>query len=91
MALNINIVNSTIIEVYQDSNYPRYYFGALGTSGKFYPSGTTSTVINNVLSSPTSLPGFRMVSNTLRDLVDGSYASVDTTSTSLYQIGRAHV
>ena len=44
MALNINIVNSTIIEVYQDSNYPRYYFGALGTSGKFYPSGTSGAL-----------------------------------------------
>ena len=40
MAINIDIVNSTIISVYQDSNSPRYYFGALGTSGKFYPSST---------------------------------------------------
>ena len=56
MALNINIVNSTIIEVYQDSNSPRYYFGALGTSGKFYPSGTSGAVVYD---------GFEIISNTI--------------------------
>jgi hypothetical protein len=66
MALNINIVNSTIIEVYQDSNPARYYFGALGTSGKFYPSGTSGVF---------SPQGLQVISDTLVDLVDGDYSN----------------
>lgn len=82
MALNIDIVNSTIINVYNTGGVPRSYFGAVGASGKFYPSGTTSTVINTTLGNPSNLPGFRVVSNTLQDLVDNTYL-VDTTSTSV--------
>lgn len=82
MALNIDIVNSTIINVYETGGVPRSYFGATGASGKFYPSGTTSTVINNVFGTPSNLSGFRVVSNTLQNLVDNNY-SVQTTSTSV--------
>lgn len=71
MALNINIVNSTIIEVYQDSNSPRYYFGALGTSGKFYPSGTVGSITGG-----SSAGLFEVVSDTTYDLVDNSYSDV---------------
>lgn len=81
MALNIDIVNSTVINVYETGGVPRSYFGAVGASGKFYPSGTTSTVINSILGSPSNLPGFRLISNTLQDLVDGSYFTIQTTST----------
>lgn len=83
MALNIDIVNTTVINVYETGGVPRSYFGAVGASGKFYPSGTTSTVINNVIGSPSNLPGFRLFSNTLQDLVDSTY-TFDTTSTSVY-------
>lgn len=83
MALNIDIVNSTVINVYETGQVPRSYFGATGASGKFYPSGTTNTVINSIIGSPSNLPGFRLVSNTLQDLVDGSYFTIQTTSTSV--------
>ena len=80
MPLNINVVNNALINVYQTGGTPRSYFGALGASGKFYPSGTTSTVISNVLGTPTNLPGFRLMSNTLDNLVDGSYPYQVTSS-----------
>ena len=80
MALNINIVNSTIIEVYQDSNYPRYYFGALGTSGKFYPSGTSGAIATSYL---------QIIENGLNNIPDGAYPGiiVSTPSSTPISIG----
>lgn len=73
MAFNIEIVNSTVISIYSDSNYPRYYFGALGTSGKFYPSGTSGGLLSDNLS-------FIVVSDTTTDLVDGGYNDIPSTT-----------
>jgi hypothetical protein len=39
MALNINLVNGGI-NVYETGETPRTYFGAIGASGKIYPSGS---------------------------------------------------
>ena len=80
MSISINN-NNGIIEVSQNGSVPKSYFKA---SGKFYPSGTTSTVINNIPASPFNLPGFRLISNTLEDLIDDTYFNVPSTTTSVY-------
>lgn len=69
MALNIDIVNSTVINVYETDEIPRSYFGVLGASGRFYPSGTSG-----------SIDGWQVISNTVQDAVDGEYNNVDSTT-----------
>jgi hypothetical protein len=69
MALNIDIVNSTVINVYETGQVPRSYFGATGASGKFYPSGTSGVI-----------EAWQVVSNTVQDAVDGEYNNVDSTT-----------
>jgi hypothetical protein len=75
MALNIDIVNSTVINVYETGEVPRSYFGVLGASGRFYPSGTSGGLENG------SFANLSIISNELQSLVDGSY-TVPSTSTS---------
>jgi hypothetical protein len=74
MALNIDIVNSTIINVYDTGGIARSYFGATGASGKFYPSGTSGGFVagNDI--------NFTLMSNTLSGVADNNYTSVPTTT-----------
>ena len=74
MALNIDIVNTTVINVYETGGVPRSYFGATGASGKFYPSGTIGGFVG------ASNVNFNLISNTLTGVPDASYTSVPTTT-----------
>jgi len=69
MALNIDIVNSTVINVYESGGVPRSYFGAVGASGKFYPSGTIGKLLEDNYS-------FSIVSDNTSGLVDGGYSDI---------------
>ena len=76
MALNIDIVNSTVINVYETVGVPRSYFGAVGTSGKFYPSGTSGDLNDNSFggqSTPTIVSNTLNVPDTSTDVI--SYPS----------------
>jgi hypothetical protein len=73
MALNIDIVNSTVINVYETDGIPRSYFGATGASGRFYPSGTSGALLIDDLS-------FIVISDNTSGLVDGGYNSISSTS-----------
>jgi hypothetical protein len=68
MALNIDIVNSTVINVYETGGVPRSYFGATGASGKFYPSGTIGQIENT------------SYNTTIQNAVDGQYDNVNITT-----------
>jgi hypothetical protein len=71
MALNIDIVNTTVINVYETGGVPRSYFGATGASGKFYPSGTSGSIIE-----------VGIISDATTDLVDSFYEGIEFASTS---------
>jgi hypothetical protein len=73
MALNIDIVNSTVINVYETDGIPRSYFGATGASGRFYPSGTSGGLLIDNLS-------FVVFSDNTTGLVDGGYNDILSTS-----------
>lgn len=74
MSINITTSNGTI-SVATDDNVPRTYFGAIGASGKFYPSGTSGAIVYY---------GWDIVSNTTDGLIDGDYYDIlsNTNSTS---------
>jgi hypothetical protein len=74
MALNIDIVNTTVINVYETGGVPRSYFGATGASGKFYPSGTSGGFVYEIGTN------FSIVSNTLLGISDDNYTNVPTTT-----------
>lgn len=73
MALNIDVVNSTVINVYETGGVPRSYFGGFGASGKFYPSGTSGAIVNQA---------WEVVVNTTNNIPDGFYDEIASTSTS---------
>jgi hypothetical protein len=79
MALNIDIVNSTVINVYETGEVPRSYFGVLGASGRFYPSGTSGALLINDLS-------FVVISDNTSGLVDGAYSSGSGTPNATFDI-----
>jgi hypothetical protein len=68
---NIDLVNGAI-NVYETEETPRTYFGAIGASGKFYPSGSISRGIGSV----------DLFENNSQDLVTGDYdgLAIDATS-----------
>lgn len=72
MSINITTSNGTI-SVATDDNVPRTYFGAIGASGKFYPSGTSGAIVDG---------GWTIVSNTTDGLSDGDYEDRASTTNS---------
>lgn len=72
MALNIYLENGAI-KVYEDGENPRVYWGGLGASGKFYPSGTSGAV---------KYSGFEIASSTIADAIDSDYDDVPSTTNS---------
>lgn len=75
MALNIDLVNGAI-NVYEDGETPRTYFGVIGASGKFYPSGTIGAV------STGGALAYTIISNTTADCDDDIYDNQSQASTS---------
>ena len=69
MSISINN-NNGVIEISQDGNVPRSYFGAFG---KFYPSGTIGGLLIDNLS-------FVVFSDNTTGLVDGGYNDILSTS-----------
>lgn len=71
--MSINIyVDQGAIYVSQNNANPRVYWGGLGASGKFYPSGTSGAIYNL---------GLEVAMNTIYGL-DGSFDDVPSVSSS---------
>lgn len=75
MALNIDLVNGAI-NVYETDQVPRTYFGVIGASGKFYPSGTIGAVSTN------GMFAYTIISNTTAGCDNDTYDNQSQASTS---------
>jgi hypothetical protein len=76
MALNIDLVNGGI-NIYETGETPRTYFGAIGASGKIYPSGSVTQGANTI----------SLLQNNAVDLSDGDYEGLSVDGTSGSGIG----